>query len=64
MTQCDIILFLHCVTKFLLYSLGSHQQQKNGLFMVRLTVRGGTAPSALTVSKYENFGLFFPIIKW
>ena len=25
---------------------------------------GGAAPSALTVSKCENFGPIFPIIKW
>ena len=33
-------------------------KKKNGLFTVRLTVRGGgrgSAPSALTVSKCENF---------
>ena len=34
---------------------------KNGLFTVRLTARGGSAPSALTVSKC---GPIFPIIKW
>ena len=33
--------------------------KKNGLFTVRLTVGGG----ALTVSKCENFGPIFPIIK-
>ena len=38
--------------------------KKNGLFTVRLTVRGGISPSALTVSKCENFGPIFPIIKW
>ena len=38
--------------------------KKNGLFTVRLTVGGGSAPSALTVSKCENFGPIFPIIKW
>ena len=38
--------------------------KKNCLFTVRLTVRGGSAPSALTVSKCENFGPIFPIIKW
>ena len=26
--------------------------------------KGGSAPSALTVSKCENFGPIFPIIKW
>ena len=37
---------------------------KNGLFTVRLTIRGvGSAPSALTVSKCGNFGPIFPIIK-
>ena len=30
-------------------------QQKDGLFIVRLTVWGGSAPSSLTVSKSENF---------
>ena len=42
-------------------------RKKNGLFTVRLTVRGGgggSAPSALTVSKCENFGPIVPIIKW
>ena len=41
-------------------------KKTNGLFTVRLTVRGGgwSAPSALTVSKCENFGPIFPIIKW
>ena len=34
------------------------RKKKNGLFTVRLTVRGGSAPSALTVSKCENFNLF------
>ena len=38
--------------------------KKNGLFTVRLTVRGGISPSALTVSKCENFGPIFSIIKW
>ena len=38
--------------------------KKNGLFTVRLTVRGGIGPSALTVSKCEKFGPIFPIIKW
>ena len=37
---------------------GSHK--KSGYFTVRLTVRGGgSAPSALTVSKCENFDPFF-----
>ena len=37
--------------------------KRNGYFMVRLTVRGaggrGSAPLALTVSKWENFDIFF-----
>ena len=43
---------------------------KNGLFTVRLTVRGvgagreGSVPPSLTVSKCENFGPIFLIIKW
>ena len=37
---------------------------KNSLFTVRLTVRGvgGSAPSALTISKCENFDPFFFLI--
>ena len=39
--------------------------KKNGLFTVRLTVRGGrgSAPSALTISKCEKLGPIFPFIK-
>ena len=37
--------------------------KKNGYFTVRLTVMGGSesAPSALTVSKCENFDPFFSL---
>ena len=39
--------------------------KKHEYFTARLTVRvGGSAPSALTVSKCENFGPIFPIINW
>ena len=40
--------------------------KNNGLFTVRLPVRGegGSAPSALTVIKCENIGPISPFIKW
>ena len=41
-------------------------KKKRSFYAVRLTVRGegGSDPSALTVSKCENFGPISPIIKW
>ena len=47
------------IEKLLSPHKGSHQK-KPGYFTVRLTVRGEgrSAPSALTVSKCENFDIF------
>ena len=46
-------------------ALGKSSKNKLSFFSVRLTVRGGgSAPSALTVSKCAKFGPIFPIMKW
>ena len=37
---------------------------KKRIFYGQADRKGGSAPSALTVSKCENFGPIFPIIKW
>ena len=43
---------------------GSRQKKRSFYGQpVKLTVRGGSPPSALTVSKCENFGPIFSIIK-
>ena len=41
---------------------GSRQKKRS--FYGQADRKGGSAPSALTVSKCENFGQIFPIIKW
>ena len=47
-----------CVWK-LLFGRFFREGVKSGYLMVRLTVRGWSATSALTVSKCENFDIFF-----
>ena len=66
--HCVIVCISHVdILKICPQHLRGVIKKNNGLFTVRLTVRGGeggSATSALTVSICENIGPISPLLKW